>query len=95
MYGDTNAMVHREVFQAVGGFPEDFGYALEVGPPFFKIEVLQTKLSAVMYTQETNQPDAYICPSLHVFSVATFIVVFLYLCVCVCVCVLYLYVLSV
>lgn len=30
MYGDTNAMLHRDVFQAVGGFPEDFGYALEV-----------------------------------------------------------------
>jgi len=29
MYGDTNAMLHRDVFQAVGGFPEDFGYALE------------------------------------------------------------------
>ena len=30
MYGDTNAMVHRDVFWSVGGFPEDFGYALEV-----------------------------------------------------------------
>ena len=29
MYGDTNAMIRKTVFESVGGFPEDFGYALE------------------------------------------------------------------
>ncbi|KAK3281867.1 hypothetical protein CYMTET_10367 [Cymbomonas tetramitiformis] len=29
MYGDTNAMIKKDVFHKLGGFPEDFGYALE------------------------------------------------------------------
>eukprot|EP00899_Mesostigma_viride_P005769 jgi/Mesvir1/15193/Mv06430-RA.1 len=29
MYGDTNAMIRKHVFHELGGFPEDWGYALE------------------------------------------------------------------
>lgn len=29
LYGDTNAMIRKSVFDALGGFPEDYGYALE------------------------------------------------------------------
>ena len=29
LYGDTNAMIRRKVFLDLGGFPEDYGYALE------------------------------------------------------------------
>lgn len=39
MYGDTNAMIRREVFLKLGGFPEDFGYALEDWELFSKVRV--------------------------------------------------------
>jgi len=29
LYGDTNHIIRRKVFEALGGFPEDYGYALE------------------------------------------------------------------
>ena len=29
MYGDTNAMIRKSAFDEVGGFPDDYGYALE------------------------------------------------------------------
>ena len=29
MYGDTNAMIRKSAFDTVGGFPDDYGYALE------------------------------------------------------------------
>jgi O-antigen biosynthesis protein len=29
LYGDTNAMIRRKVFLDLGGFPEDYGYAME------------------------------------------------------------------
>ena len=32
MYGDTNAMIKKEVFLKLGGFPEDFGYAFNSNP---------------------------------------------------------------
>ena len=28
-YGDTNCLIRKTAFLSVGGFPEDFGYALE------------------------------------------------------------------
>mmetsp|Transcript_34697 Transcript_34697/g.66267 ORF Transcript_34697/g.66267 Transcript_34697/m.66267 type:complete len:1019 (-) Transcript_34697:294-3350(-) len=37
MYGDTNAMIKKEVFLKLGGFPEDFGYALEDWELFSKV----------------------------------------------------------
>jgi len=47
MYGDTNAMIHSDVFWSVGGFPEDFGYAMEDWELFSKCSLAGYKLEAV------------------------------------------------
>ena len=47
MYGDTNAMVRASAFRAVGGFPEDAGYAMEDWELFSKIIVGGFRLETV------------------------------------------------
>jgi len=47
MYGDTNAMIKKEVYISVGGFPEDFGYALEDWELFSKTVLGGFKLETI------------------------------------------------
>ena len=47
MYGDTNAMIRKSVFESVGGFPEDFGYALEDWELFSRCVLAGHKLLTV------------------------------------------------
>ena len=47
MYGDTNSMFRAASFRAVGGFPEDFGYAMEDWELFSKHVVAGFKLETI------------------------------------------------
>lgn len=47
MYGDTNAMIRRSVFEFVGGFPDDYGYALEDWELFSKAVLAGFKLRTI------------------------------------------------
>ena len=47
LYGDTNAMIRRKVFNDLGGFPEDYGYALEDWELFSKSVLGGYKLESI------------------------------------------------
>ena len=47
LYGDTNAMIRRKVFNDLGGFPEDYGYALEDWELFSKSVLGGYKLETI------------------------------------------------
>lgn len=47
LYGDTNAMIRRKVFIDLGGFPEDYGYALEDWELFSKSVLGGYKLESI------------------------------------------------
>lgn len=47
LYGDTNAMIRRKVFLDLGGFPEDYGYALEDWELFSKSVLGGYKLESI------------------------------------------------
>ena len=47
MYGDTNAMIRKSAFDHVGGFPDDYGYALEDWELFSKSVLSGFKLVTI------------------------------------------------
>ncbi|CAL6292780.1 unnamed protein product [Bathycoccus prasinos] len=62
LYGDTNAMIRRKVFLDLGGFPEDYGYALEDWELFSKSVLGGYKLESIpspLYWYRIRMKDSH------------------------------------